>query len=149
MNIPLSEAARLAGVSRSAIQKSITRGRLSASRDSSGAWVVDVAELSRVYTLSQTSEGQSTDLSYEVSHLNALLSEVRQERDWLRVQLAEERGERQKLLVLLEHKDMQPVPPMPHSAPTHGKHRRTGVVLLLVLLGCILSLGLSYVLIRG
>lgn len=146
MHIPLSEAARLAGVSRSALQKAITRGRLSASRDSSGAWVVDVAELTRVYAVSHTSEGQSTDLSYEVTHLNSLLSEVRQERDWLRGQLAEERGERQKLLVLLEHERVQPVPPVATTAPTPEKHRRAGFVLLLVLLGCILSLGLSYVL---
>lgn len=102
--------------------------------------MVDMAELSRVYAVSLPDVGQSTDLSHEVAHLHSLLSEVRQERDWLRGQLAEERGERQKLLVLLEHERS--------TAPTPDRHRRGVVVLGLVLAGCILSLGLSYILIR-
>jgi predicted metal-dependent enzyme (double-stranded beta helix superfamily) len=131
VQISLTEAARLAGVSRSAIQKAVTRGRLSATRDSAGAWVIDVAELSRVYAVSLPDVGQSTDLSYELSHVREMLSRVENERDWLREQLSNERGERQKLLVLLESVSDKPQPR--HSA-------WPWLVLSFVLSGGVLSL---------
>ena len=48
--LPVAEAAELVGKSRPALMKAIRKGRISATRDVFGRWMVDPAELTRVYT---------------------------------------------------------------------------------------------------
>lgn len=48
--LPVAEAAELVGKSRPALMKAIRKGRISATRDAFGRWMVDPAELTRVYT---------------------------------------------------------------------------------------------------
>ncbi|MGD9784662.1 MAG: hypothetical protein AB7E80_01650 [Hyphomicrobiaceae bacterium] len=47
--LPVAEAAELVGKSRPALMKAIQKGRISATRDAFGRWMVDPAELTRVY----------------------------------------------------------------------------------------------------
>src|SRR5688500_9742705 len=47
--ITLAEAAKETGLTKPAIFKSIQKGRLSASKDEKGQWLIDPAELFRVY----------------------------------------------------------------------------------------------------
>jgi len=47
--LPVAEAAALVGKSRPALMKAIRKGRISATRDAFGRWMVDPAELTRVY----------------------------------------------------------------------------------------------------
>src|SRR5918992_2033070 len=47
--LTLSEAAKETGLTKPAIFKSIQKGRLSASKDEKGQWLIDPAELFRVY----------------------------------------------------------------------------------------------------
>ena len=47
--LTLSEAAKETGLTKPAIFKSIQKGRISASKDEKGQWLIDPAELFRVY----------------------------------------------------------------------------------------------------
>jgi hypothetical protein len=62
----LAEAAKEVGLTKPAIFKSIQKGRLSASKDEKGQWLIDPAELFRVYppaTKQETIEPQTSDCS--------------------------------------------------------------------------------------
>lgn len=52
--LPISEAAALVGRTRPAILKAIQKGKLTATRDAHGRWMIDPAELTRVYPLTET-----------------------------------------------------------------------------------------------
>lgn len=116
MLLPLSECSRLTGTSRSGLLKAIKRGSLSASRDeASNQWLVDAAELSRVYKmLPRTSDSDDTAdnvriqpdteseiLRTEVRHLKEMLDVVLDERNSLRTRLDMESEERRKLTAML------------------------------------------------
>lgn len=116
MLLPLSECSRLTGTSRSGLLKAIKRGSLSASRDAiSNQWLVDAAELSRVYTVSPrtkedddtgdsvrvSADTQSELLRTEVRHLKEMLDVVTDERDHLRTRLDVESEERRRLTAML------------------------------------------------
>lgn len=116
MLLPLSECCQLTGISRSGLLKAIRRGSLSASRDQvSNQWLVDAAELSRVYKIiPRTTESdesnnnvlvppdtQSEILRTEVRHLKEMLDVVLDERNSLRTRLDAESEERRKLTAML------------------------------------------------
>lgn len=110
----LSQAAEIAGVSRSALLKAIQRGRLSAVRDNVlGQWQVDVAELSRVYAL-KSAPGSADETPMESAESSAVLAErvralervvdvLEGERDDLRRRLDMEAEERRRLTHLLTY----------------------------------------------
>ena len=63
--LTLAEAAKEAGLTKPAIFKSIQKGRISASKDEKGQWLIDPAELFRVYppaTKQETTEPQTANL---------------------------------------------------------------------------------------
>jgi hypothetical protein len=66
----IAEAANLVGKSRPALMKAIQKGRISATRDAFGRWMVDPAELTRVYTIvkpaNSNREDEVTDGSRQV-----------------------------------------------------------------------------------
>jgi hypothetical protein len=108
MNVSLLEAAKLAGVSKSAIYKQIKRGVLSGVRDDvSGQWMLDVAELQRVYELrTDHSPARNTPVDsplndVEVRLLRELVRSLESERDYLRQRLDAEGNERQRVTLLL------------------------------------------------
>ena len=68
--LPVAEAAAFVGKSRPALMKAISKGRISATRDAFGRWMVDPAELTRVYRAVQpvnsNREHEPTDGSRQV-----------------------------------------------------------------------------------
>jgi hypothetical protein len=98
--ISISEAARLSGISRSALYRGyISKGKLTVERDKNNAPMVDTSELFRVFgeTAKRTGEqdidqiSEQVSLREEVARLRALvevyerqLQEDKEREDWLR-----------------------------------------------------------------
>jgi chromosome segregation ATPase len=106
--ITLAEAAKETGLTKPAIFKSIQKGRLSASKDERGQWLIDPAELFRVYppaTKKETAETQtgSLELLLKLKEMEAKL-EVTEKRlldkeseiQNFRVQVDDLRSERER-----------------------------------------------------
>jgi hypothetical protein len=104
--LTLGQAARLTGHNKTTLSRAIKAGRLSATRRDDGAYLIDVAELERVYTIKAQSDAtpaavapdsrvpqdaapardpetaaRLATLEAEVRGLQALLTEVRAARD--------------------------------------------------------------------
>jgi predicted site-specific integrase-resolvase len=59
--LPVAEAAELVGKSRPALMKAIRKGRISATRDAFGRWMIDPAELTRVYRIVKPANSNRVD----------------------------------------------------------------------------------------
>lgn len=110
MSISAKEAGLQVGLTRQAIIKAIKRGKLSASKDNNGEWLIDPSELFRVYKPVPTTENgqvasgiqQSTqNVAPEISGLQEQISLLKNERDDLRRRLDSETEERRRLTLLL------------------------------------------------
>ena len=116
MNLSLADAAKLAGVSKSALFKAMKRGVFSGVRDEvTGEWRVNVSELQRVYPLKDPSSLTADDvetphvpsvpesaiLSERLRSLEETLDQVKGERDDLRRRLDAESEERRRLTLAL------------------------------------------------
>jgi hypothetical protein len=113
--LSLTKAAEEVGISRSALFKAIKNGRVSATKNGKGEFIIDPAELFRVYqpvnkvnvNLYQPSQQQDiakeTVETVEITMLKQLLKQVESERDDLRRRLDDEAQERRKLTMLLTH----------------------------------------------
>ena len=110
--LSLTKAAEEVGISRSALFKAIKNGRVSASKNDKGEFLIDPSELFRVYqpvnkvnvNLYQPSQQQGiAKEAVEISLLKQLLKQVESERDDLRRRLDDEAQERRKLTMLLTH----------------------------------------------
>jgi hypothetical protein len=91
----LTEAAKWAGKSRTALFKSIQKGRLSAKKTEDGQWLIDPAELARVYRPAasvydtgeqQSNGGEISGLRQVITLLERQIEDVRNERDHWRAQ---------------------------------------------------------------
>jgi excisionase family DNA binding protein len=121
MKLTQAEAARAAGVSRTHILRAIKSGRLSAEKLDDGSVRVEASELLRVWPdadLDRTRNtrngekpcngnshgdtGNSTGNDGGNAVLQALLDEIRQDRDRLRAELGKERQERERLVRVIE-----------------------------------------------
>ena len=118
----ITEAAKKANVSRAAIHKAIKAGRLSATKNDDGNYLIDAAELFRVYqpvtsTISKDSVNLVDNISnqlivQELEFTKQMLKQVESERDNLRVSL-------NQAMMLITHQpqpeiqqqDLQPVKP--------------------------------------
>jgi predicted DNA-binding protein YlxM (UPF0122 family) len=118
----ITEAAKEAKVSRAAIHKAIKAGRLSATKNDDGNYLIDAAELFRVYqpvtsTISKPSVNLVDNISnqlivQELEFTKQLLKQVESERDNLRVSL-------NQAMMLITHQpqpeiqqpELQPVKP--------------------------------------
>ena len=97
--IPLSEAAKLAGKSKQALRKAVQSGRMSGVKDDKGVWLVDPAELERVYPLvakggrDEAPVAPADDVSTElaVSRAKVLMLQENLERERDRAEAAEKR----------------------------------------------------------
>lgn len=109
----LGTAATATGLARSTILKSIRKGRISASRDELGGWIIQAAELHRVYpTVAQRNAAKTPDNDLwndkiELAELRARLTDARDEIEFLRRAHTELTAERAKLTALL----LPPPPP--------------------------------------
>lgn len=94
MRYTLGQAAKAAGKNKTTIQRAITKGRISASKDDAGAYSIDPAELHRVFpavTVAQPSQsndtqphGSDADSRTKIAMLEAMLSREREINDDLR-----------------------------------------------------------------
>lgn len=150
MNLSLADAAKLAGVSKSALFKAMKRGVFSGVRDEvTGEWRVNIGELQRVYPLKDpstlTSETpdlthvqtvpESTILVERVRALEETLDQVKGERDDLRRRLDSESEERRRLTLALT----APQPNADLSAPVP----RTPWILYVIGLATLVAAGVG------
>jgi hypothetical protein len=120
VKLSLSDAAKLAGISKSALYKALKRGIVSGSRDDlTNEWRIEISELQRVYNLSappvsgvDTPRNVSADsvdipriesavLAEKVRALELTLEQVKSERDHLRQVVQAESEERKRLTLAL------------------------------------------------
>ena len=109
--LTLTESSKETGLTRSAIFKAIKSGRLSANKNDKGEFLIDPAELFRVYKpvnkeilpSEQLETHKETMETAELSIMKRLLTQVESERDDLRRRLDEESAERRKLMNILTH----------------------------------------------
>lgn len=103
----LGEAAKATGKSKPAIAKAIAQGRISASKDETGQWKIDPAELHRVYPpvtgqvgdrlpMISTEKEEIARLKGTVEGLERLCCQIEDERDSLRHRLDREGEERRQ-----------------------------------------------------
>lgn len=110
MNISLSDAAKLVGMSKNGIVKAIKNGKISGQKNIHGQWEVDPAELTRVYKPIEIAELVSANKNAPVSDSEpnenmALKREVELQREQinlLRDQLADAKGREDKILKMME-----------------------------------------------
>lgn len=110
MNISLSEAAKLVGMSKNGIVKAIKNGKISGQKNIHGQWEIEPAELTRVYKPIKTPELVSANKNTTISDSEAnenmtLKREVELQREQinlLRDQLADAKGREDKILKMME-----------------------------------------------
>ena len=114
MRVSLAQAAGTAGRSRSTILRTIRAGKLSAERDElTGAWSIDMAELSRVFPVAANSgqdghgnghaddrmrPGETDTLATRLAAAEARLADAQEQISDLRHRLDEERTDRRQAL---------------------------------------------------
>jgi hypothetical protein len=110
MTLTLGQAAKAAGVTRTAIQHAIAGGRLSAAKDELGRWQIDPSELARVYkpvannvtaSVAPVAADSALGDSAEMRELRARLADAHETIADLRHRLDQEAEERRRLTLLL------------------------------------------------
>jgi excisionase family DNA binding protein len=137
--LTVSEAARVAGVSRRTIQRSIQSGRLSAATTATGERAIDTAELLRVFgPLRHAPSDTPASMSQPVATNDAPDDTMTMLVEVLRDQLQQAQQEKARLLAMLEaeqqaRRDLETkLLPAPRPAPA-GKPRLWVLVILLLL----------------
>ena len=116
MQLSLAEAAKLAGISKSALFKAMKRGTVSGVRDdASGEWRIEVSELERVYPLKSAetlnvdkstsphspARNVPSDWNAERHYLMARIADLESERDYMRQAYQAETEERRQITLHL------------------------------------------------
>lgn len=104
--VSVSEAARIAGISRSYLyRKYITTGKLSVEKDHEGKPVIDTSEIFRVFgdRQSEDNKGSHSDSPIKDSKIAALEAELRLTRELLKAR-EDHIADLQQSLRLLEHR---------------------------------------------
>jgi septal ring factor EnvC (AmiA/AmiB activator) len=106
----LGQAAKAVGKSKTAVSHAISSGRITATKDAFNRWVIDPAELFRVYpqtakdlTISgdvahQAASHMTPEIKATVEGLEKLCRQIESERDNLRAELANANEERRTVL---------------------------------------------------
>ena len=108
-SISTREAAEISGFSARHIQGMVKKGRLSATRDNGGNYVIDKSEFYRVFPDAHTKRTQAnnggdntrTILEMEVQHLKEMLAEKSKQNEFLHKQLETATAEKTMLLETL------------------------------------------------
>jgi hypothetical protein len=145
--LSLGQAAKLARVGKTTLTRAIRAGRLSATRNDTGGYAIDVAELERVYRLHAPVEGQdATDRAVPLVHrataeaaLEGEITALREMLAMMREQAVDLREDRDRWRSMCERLSLPaptpqtpPVPlalpaPKPDAKPTTWwRWRRTG-----------------------
>lgn len=111
--LTVTAAAKEVGVTRAAIHARIKSGKLSATKNDAGVYMIDAAELFRVYKpiIKHQPEIDSVDsrlVELELKHTKELLRQVESERDSLRVSLTQ-------AMAMLSHQPDTRAPQQPVS----------------------------------
>jgi hypothetical protein len=107
--LTLSQAAVEVGRTRSTLFKAIKAGRLSATKDAQGQWLIDPVELQRVYVVVNVSQGNKTtqrDIANDTAEIVFLRREnelLRQQAERDREQIERERQQADHWRMLLTH----------------------------------------------
>lgn len=104
-DMALSEAAKWSGKTRPTIFKAIKAGRISAKKNSDGEWMIDPAELARVYPPAEAVNvsGNSDTKQQAIPHdIGGEVAGLRQVIALLERQLEDVQGQRDRLLGLVE-----------------------------------------------
>jgi hypothetical protein len=120
----LASAAAAAGINRSTVLRAIKAGRVSAQRDETGGWIIDPAELHRVFPpLPSAATAPAPELQRDattdalVAELRAVITDLRQDRDhW--------RGESDRWRQAFES-TQRLIPPPPQQRTTWWRWLRT------------------------
>ena len=136
-DITLSEAAAWAGKGRPAILKAIQKGVLSATKDDTGQWRIDPAELARAYQPGTKQDGSSVvprstlDIAEatagrdrELVLLREMLDEVRRERDDVRQDRDHWREQAETQTRLLTHQAAQEAGAQPSATVPAAPERQ-------------------------
>jgi DNA-binding transcriptional regulator GbsR (MarR family) len=118
MSYTLGQAAKVTGMSKSGISRAIQKGKLSAQRQENGSYLIDPAELHRVFP---TAANDTVAHGSKVHELQLRLELIETERERERVQLQErindlarrldmESEERRRLTALLTDQRSRPGP---------------------------------------
>ena len=106
-SISTREAAEISGFSARHIQGMVKKGKLSATRDDGGNYLIDKAEFYRVFPDAHTKRSQENNdssrivLEAEVKHLQAMLAEKSKQNEFLHKQLETATVEKTMLLETL------------------------------------------------
>ena len=129
--LTLTQAAVEAGRTRSTLFKAIKAGRLSASKDAQGQWLIDPVELHRVYVAVNVSQGNKTtqnDIVSDTSEIVFLRREnelLRQQAERDREQIERERQQadhwRNQATMLLTHQPETPKAEQPTRSRLYEK----------------------------
>ena len=148
--LTVSEAARVAGVSRRTIQRSIQSGRLSAATTATGERAIDTAELLRVFgPLRHAPSDTPASMSQPVATNDAPDDTMTMLVEVLRDQLQQAQQEKARLLAMLEteqqaRRDLETkLLPAPKPART-GNVRVWALVILLLIALAGLAVTLDY-----
>lgn len=130
----LKQAADAVGRGKPALLKAIKNGRISATKDDNGQWLIDPAELHRVYPVVTVGNGSGTAAGERQEPPGN--SGIRPDVEVLRERIAEKdaliadlRNERDRLLTIVETqaqqvKQLTDQRPAPQPAPPRGFWRR-------------------------
>jgi excisionase family DNA binding protein len=154
MMLTLTQAAKATGKSKSTLLRAIKTGRISAHKDESGMFMIDAAELHRVFSVGidaphdavMTRHATADDAAMLRGEVTLLREQLDREREFnrqLSSLLGEEREERRKLTAMLTH---QPEPMAHQPAPRlrKGLNKPAWVLLLAlaVIFACVAMLWL-------
>jgi len=122
--VPISEAARIAGVGRSTLYRHLKKGTLSAVKHRDGSRGIDLAELARVYpqmshetsqkrprgvSVGQNDTGnQSPQVAALVATMQAEVKHLRERVEFLERELADTKNRENRLLGILEQRKLEP-----------------------------------------
>ena len=136
MSLSLAEAAAATGTNRTTILRAIKVGKVSASRDAHGNWVVEPAELHRVYPpVEQRTLGNRNATHYRAQIAEAAqaaqIAALRETADLMRAQLEDVRRDRdrwrdQAQAVTRQLADARTPAPTPEPAPRPWWRRLAG-----------------------
>ena len=131
--LTLTQAAQEVGRTRSTLFKAIKAGRLSASKDEQGHFLIDPVELTRVYNtvnVSPVVQSEHSETTQDISEIAALRREnelLRKQVEWDRKQIEREQEQadhwRNQATLLLTHQP-QHVSPEPVTKPKNSSFWR-------------------------
>lgn len=121
MKYTAGQAAKASGVSTATITRALKSGKISGQKDDNGAWVIDPAELHRVFPPIASQETEKPSMQQDA--IGGKTSETRaleRELNTLREALADARQDRDKWRDMAERLSLAPPAPEKSSEPEPG-----------------------------